>query len=36
MEQYLEGKEPDVDTLKIVLEKEQLKGSFVPTLWISI
>ena len=32
MEQYLEGNEPDVNTLKACIRKGTLKGNFVPTL----
>ena len=32
MEQYLEGKEPDADTLKKCIRKGTIRGSFVPTL----
>ena len=32
MEQYLEGNEPDVATLKSCIRKGTLRGSFVPTL----
>ena len=32
MEQYLEGNEPDVATLKSCIRKGTLKGNFVPTL----
>ena len=32
MEQYLEGNEPDVSTLKSCIRKGTLRGSFVPTL----
>ena len=36
MDKYLEGNEPEIDTLKTCIRKGTLKGVFAPTLWFCI